>query len=125
MQFGEKLRAARLAARLTQGSLRHSDRASSLQPVLDALVQMLHAEVADPIVRRALHRTAVVRRVTISLLRALMPGADAHALLDALAALPMCSVAGDGLLIQFIETYVETVDTSGRRLVVDWSEDWS
>jgi len=112
--------ALRLAARLTQGSLRHSDRASSLQPVLDALVQMLHAEVADPIVRRALHRTAVVRRVTISLLRALMPGADAHALLDALAALPMCSVAGDGLLIHDVARHAlaahfKAIDPAGYR----------
>ena len=45
------------------------------------------------------------------------------AVLD-LGADPLLQV-GDGLLIPFIETYVETVDTSGRRLVVDWSEDWS
>lgn len=29
------------------------------------------------------------------------------------------------LLIPFIEAYVGTVDVAGRRIIVDWSEDWS
>lgn len=45
------------------------------------------------------------------------------AVLD-LGADPLLQV-GSGLLVPFIETYVQSVDTAGRRIVVDWSEDWT
>ena len=44
------------------------------------------------------------------------------AVLD-LGADPLLQIDG-GLLVPFIEAYVQTVDTAGRRIVVDWSEDW-
>jgi hypothetical protein len=112
--------ALRLAAGLTRRSLTPTKLARPMQPVLDALVQMLHAEVADPILRQALHRAAVVRRVTVSLLRALLPQADSHALLDALAALPMCTLASDGLLIHdtaraALAAHFKAIDPAGHR----------
>ena len=112
--------ALRLAARLGPGSIGNSAVVSPMQAVLDALVQMLHAEVADPLLRQALHKVAVVRRVTISLLRALTPQADPHALLDALAALPMCTVAADGLLIHdaarsALAAHFKAIDPAGHR----------
>ena len=112
--------ALRLAARLSRGSIADSAVASPMHAVVDALVQMLHAEVADPLLRQALHRVAVVRRVTISLLRALVPQVDPHALLDALAALPMCTLATDGLLIHdaarsALAAHFKAIDPAGHR----------
>ncbi|HEY0858010.1 MAG TPA: winged helix-turn-helix domain-containing protein [Albitalea sp.] len=112
--------ALRLAARLLAGQPDRRLQMPTVQPVLDALVQTLHSEVDDPAVRQALHRASVVRRVTISLLRALVPGADAHALFDALAGLPMCSVAFDGLLIHdaaraALAAHFKAIDPAGYR----------
>ena len=91
-----------------------------MQAVLEALVQMLHAEVADPLLRQALHKVAVVRRVTITLLRALSPQADPHALLDALAALPMCTLAANGLQTHdaarsALAAHFKAIDSAGHR----------
>lgn len=112
--------ALRMAARLLAGQPDRSLKLPTVQPVLDALVRTLRDEVDDPAVRQALHRASVVRRVTISLLRALVPGADAHALFDALASLPMCSVAVDGLLIHdaaraALAAHFKAIDPAGYR----------
>lgn len=112
--------ALRLAARLSRGVIRDTALISPMQAVVDALVQMLHGEVADPMLRRALHRVSVIRRVTISLLRALLPEADPHALLDGLAALPMCTIAADGLQIHdaarsALAAHFRAIDPAGHR----------
>lgn len=109
--------ALRLAARLGRSAPANL----SLQPLLEALVQWLHDEVDDPLLRRALHRVAVVRRVTVSLLRALLPEAvDPHATLEALAALPMCSIAADGLIVHdavrpSLAAHYKAIDPVGHR----------
>lgn len=112
--------ALRLAARLGHGALMRAHDAQAVQPVIEALVRLFHAEVSDPQLRQALHRVAVVRRVTVSLLRALVPGCDPHALIDALAALPMCALAADGLSLHdaartALAAHFKALDPAGYR----------
>ncbi len=71
----------------------------SLQQALEALTEMFLADVRDPITRRALEACTVVRRVTVSLLRALLPDLAPRDAYDRLRALPFVDPADDGLLI--------------------------
>ncbi|MDK8462662.1 winged helix-turn-helix domain-containing protein [Marinobacter sp. SS13-12] len=71
----------------------------SLQQALEALTEMFLADVRDPATRRALEACSVVRRVTVSLLRALLPDLAPRDAYDRLRALPFVEPADDGLLI--------------------------
>lgn len=71
----------------------------SLQQALDELTQMFLADVEDPMTRRALEACTAVRRVTVSLLRVLLPDLAPRDAYDRLRALPFADVADDGLMI--------------------------
>lgn len=71
----------------------------SLQQALEELTQMFLADVKDPIARRTLEACTVVRRVTVSLLRALLPDLAPRDAYDRLRTLPFVDAADDGLLI--------------------------
>lgn len=71
----------------------------SLQQALEELTVMFLTDVKDPITRRALEACAVIRRVTVSLLRALLPDLAPRDAYDRLQTLPFVDTAGDGLLI--------------------------
>jgi hypothetical protein len=71
----------------------------SLQQALEELSMMFLADVKDPLTRRALEACAVIRRVTVSLLRALLPDLAPRDAYDRLQTLPFVETADDGLLI--------------------------
>lgn len=71
----------------------------SLQQALEELTVMFLADVKDPVTRRALEACAVIRRVTASLLRALLPDLAPRDAYDRLRTLPFVDTADDGLLI--------------------------
>lgn len=71
----------------------------SLQQALEALTEMFLADVRDPVTRRALEACSVVRRVTVSLLGALLPDLAPSDAYDRLRQLPFVDRADDGLLI--------------------------
>lgn len=92
-----------LALKLASGVLRaHPGQRlepSNLLGVVETLVGLYLADVVDPPLRQALQRASVVRRITVSLLRALLPQADAAATFERLAALSITTLAADGLLL--------------------------
>jgi hypothetical protein len=71
----------------------------ALQATLAALTRLYLAEVADPLARQALQAAAVVRRTTLSLLRALLPDIPPHEAYERLAALPFVEQGRDGLML--------------------------
>lgn len=71
----------------------------SLQQVLEDLTQMFLADVKDPSTRRILKACTVTRRITVSLVRALLPDLAPRDAYDRLRALPFVDVVDDGLLI--------------------------
>ena len=71
----------------------------TLQSVLSAIAQRFLAEVEEPQLREAVRAASIVRRVTRSLLRAMMPSLHDDLLFDRLASLPFVESARDGLMI--------------------------
>lgn len=71
----------------------------SLQQALEELTDMFLADVKDPVTRRVLEACAVVRRVTVSLLRALLPDLAPRDAYERLRSLPFVDSTDDGLLI--------------------------
>ncbi len=71
----------------------------SLQQALEALTRMYLADVKDPTTRQVLEACAVLRRVTLSLLQALLPDLSPEEAYTRLRALPFTDEADDGLLI--------------------------
>ena len=67
--------------------------------VIDQLTRLYMAEVSDPIARRALEASAVVRRMTSSLLAAMLPDIQPADAFDRLRAVPFSEVRQDGLMI--------------------------
>jgi len=67
-----------------------------LQQALETLTEMFLADARDPATRRALEACSVVRRVTVSLLRALLPDLAPRDAYDRLRALPFVGPADDG-----------------------------
>lgn len=84
----------------------------SLRQALEELTRMFLADVKDPVTRRTLEACTVVRRVTVSLLRALLPDLAARDAYDRLQALPFVDAADDGLLIH--DTVREAIARSLR-----------
>jgi Transcriptional regulatory protein, C terminal len=80
-----------------------------------AIAQRFLAEIEEPQLREAVRAASVVRRVTRSLLRALMPSLHDDLLFDRLARLPFVGSAHDGLIIhdavrEAIRTDLEAID---------------
>lgn len=85
------------------------------QRAISAIAQRFLAEVEEPQLREAVRAASVVRRVTRSLLRALMPSLHDDLLFDRLAGLPFVESAHDGLMIhdavrEAIRTDLEAID---------------
>lgn len=72
---------------------------TSIQRVVAELTQLYLADIHDPLARRALRAASVVRRITISLLGAMLPDASPQHIYDLLAALPIVQRGHDGLLL--------------------------
>ena len=82
---------------------------------ISTLAQRFLAEVEDPQLREALRAASVVRRVTRSLLHALMPDSTDDSLFDRLTRIPFVESARDGLMIhdaarEAIRTDLEAID---------------
>jgi hypothetical protein len=71
----------------------------AIHRVIQELTQVYLAEVADPVSRRALEAACVLRRVTISLLRALLPDTPPQDVFSQLRSLPFVQIDLDGLHI--------------------------
>jgi hypothetical protein len=72
----------------------------AIQRVVRELTHLYLADITDPATQRALEAASVVRRLTVSLLRALIPEIPAKDLFDRLLALPFVTVQLDGLRLQ-------------------------
>jgi DNA-binding winged helix-turn-helix (wHTH) protein len=73
---------------------------ASQQRVLEQLSREYLVQVEDPLARRALEACAVLRRVTIPLLCALLPDAEPLNAYARLRELPLVDSAPDGLIVQ-------------------------
>lgn len=71
----------------------------AIHRVIHELTQLYLAEVADPVSRRALEAACVLRRVTISLLRAILPDSAPQDVFPRLRSLPFVHIDLDGLHI--------------------------
>jgi DNA-binding winged helix-turn-helix (wHTH) protein len=85
------------------------------QHAISAIAHRFLAEVKEPQIREAVRAASVVRRVTRSLLRAMMPALRDDLLFDRLAGLPFVESARDGLMIhdavgEAIRTDLESID---------------
>jgi hypothetical protein len=67
--------------------------------VIDELTRLYLADVSDPITRRALEASAVVRRMTTSLLAGMLPDVDPADAFDRLRSVPFGEVRQDGLMV--------------------------
>ena len=99
------------ASQRPSGSNRNS------QSAISAIAQRFLAEVEEPQLREAVRAASVVRRVTRSLLRALLPSLQDDLLFDRLASLPFMESARDGLMMhdavrEAIRTDLEAIDPS-------------
>jgi hypothetical protein len=86
--------ALRLAAEATRGSLNPDLAAAALPEVVTVITEM-YLDPLEPELQAAVEALSVVRRGTMNLLTAMMPGAEA-ALLAQLAKLPFVQVSIDG-----------------------------
>ena len=71
----------------------------TLPEVIEALARVYLADVTDPLTRRVLQAGSVVRRVTHSLLRAMLPDTAPDDAFERLRVLPFVSSGRDGLII--------------------------
>jgi DNA-binding response OmpR family regulator len=74
--------------------------AATAQRVVEQLSQAYLAHASDPLVRRGLRAGSVIRRLTIPLLRALLPDCVPEDIYERLRALPVVDPAPDGLVVQ-------------------------
>jgi DNA-binding winged helix-turn-helix (wHTH) protein len=85
------------------------------QRAISAIAQRFLAEIEEPQLREAVRAASLVRRVTRSLLRALMPSLRDDLLFERLAGLPFVESAHDGLIVhdavrEAIRTDLEAID---------------
>ena len=73
--------------------------AVAIQRVIDVLTDTYLADVPDPVARRALEAASVVRRVTLSVLSAMLPDVAPADAVDRLRLLPFVESGRDGLII--------------------------
>jgi hypothetical protein len=69
----------------------------AIQRVVRELTRLFLADISDPVTLHALEAASVVRRATISLLRALVPESPAKDVFDRLLSLPFVHIELDGL----------------------------
>jgi hypothetical protein len=69
----------------------------AIHRVIQELTQLYLAEIADPVTRRALEAVSVLRRVTISLLRVILPEIPPQEIFLRLRSLPFAEIDADGL----------------------------
>jgi hypothetical protein len=74
--------------------------AAELESVLEQLSREYLAQVPDPLAQLALAACSVVRRITVPLVRALLPELDAEAVHARLRSLAVVGVTPDGLAVQ-------------------------
>ena len=91
--------ALKLAARVGARSGATDDvmTAPGFQRVVEELTRLYLADVSDPLTRRALDAASVVRRVTLSLIQAMLPDAAPQDAFDRLMTLPFVRSERDGL----------------------------
>jgi hypothetical protein len=92
----------------------------TLPEVIDALARLYLADVTDPLTRRVLQAGSVVRRITHSLLRAMLPDTAPDDAFERLRVLPFVTSGRDGLIIhdavrEGISAYVRSMDPSTFR----------
>src|SRR5262245_42692042 len=90
---------------------------SGFQRVVEELTRRYLADVRDHFTRQALDAASVVRRATVSLLQAMLPGAAPQDMFDRLRVVPFVESEGDGLHMhdlvqQAIAASVRAVDPS-------------
>lgn len=90
---------------------------SGFQRVVEELIRIYLADVRDPLTRQALDACSVVRRTTVSLLQAMLPGSAPQDMFERLRAVPFVESEGDGLHMhdlvqQAIAASVRAVDPS-------------
>ncbi|MCI0441538.1 MAG: ATP-binding protein, partial [Chloroflexi bacterium] len=83
---------------------------AAVQSVVRELTKLYLADVSDPLTRRGLEAASVVRRVTKSLLGAILPDAAPQDVYDRLQALPFVETGRDGLVLH--EAVQEAIATS-------------
>jgi hypothetical protein len=91
--------ALRLAATTLSERPDRSLESEAIPIVVDSLARMYLADVSDPVTRDALNAGASVRRVTRSLLRAMLPDAAPDDAFERLQALPFVYSGSDGLIV--------------------------
>jgi hypothetical protein len=84
---------------------------AAVQPVVEELARV-YLDGLDPLTRAALDAAAVIRRVTLSLLAAMLPDAHAQDLFERLRALPFVELDREGL---FVHDTVREVAAALRR----------
>jgi len=101
----------------------------AIQRVVHELTQLYLADITDPVTQRALEAASVVRRATVSLLRAMIPDAPAKDVFDRLLALPFVHIELDGIHVhdsvkQVIATALKATDPSKYRQyqLAAWSQ---
>ena len=92
----------------------------AIHRVIQELTQLYLAEIADPITRRALESACVLRRVTVSLLRAMVSDTPPQEAFSRLRSLPFIYIDLDGLHIhdsvkQVLATSLRATDPSKYR----------
>jgi hypothetical protein len=71
--------------------------ATTIPHVVEELTRLYLADIDDPLTRRVLDASAVVRRATLSLLGAMLPDAAPQDAYDRLCALPFVESGREGL----------------------------
>ena len=71
----------------------------AVQGIINQLTSLYLNEVKDPITRQGLEAAAVVRRITLSLLAAMLPDLAPQDVFERLKALPFADVSGEGLVV--------------------------
>lgn len=92
----------------------------AIHRVISGLTQLYMSEIADPLARSVLEAASVLRRITISLLRAMLPEIPPQDAFTRLRALPFVHIALDGLHIhdsvkQVVATALRAGDPSRYR----------
>ncbi|HET6863012.1 MAG TPA: winged helix-turn-helix domain-containing protein [Pyrinomonadaceae bacterium] len=88
------------------------------QRVFDELIRLYLADVNDPVTRQALDAASVVRRITVSLLHAMLPEVAPQDAFERLKSLPFVEAEHDGLRLhelvqQTIASSVQATDPNG------------
>lgn len=87
-------------------------RETAIGRVVEELAQLYRTDIRDPLTRRALDAAVVVRRTTVSLLRAMLPDAAPQDAYERLRTLPFATSSSDGLIIH--DTVQETIAAALR-----------